>query len=1415
MSEKTTFCEMFPALCNGGALGAALDRTDIISAVIDRCTRALELTLESEADLSPFMEDIRQGLAEQYGLSTVTIRAEGQSVGDEELLAACRETICREYPAARGILAGAEFGIEGDRVHILIVNGGKEAVIKELPGVTEKLRERYGRDLRITVESRKDAPEEDAFSRTEALRRAALESAAAAAPVKKKTEKKAEDEVIMGRAVKGEPVPMDTLNLDSGVVTVQGRVFSVNHRELKKRKAWVVSFDVTDEKGSVRVSKFMEEKDALPITEKIKEGMILRIGGRISFDRFDNDIVLDPMNISVGKKALRMDTSEEKRVELHLHTRFSNMDGLTDPKAVVSTAARWGHKAIAVTDHGVAQGFPDMWKAGADKGVKIIYGVEAYFVNDIDDTAAVRGAGDQKIDGEFVAFDIETTGLSALNDEIIEFGAVIFRDGEAAETFSTFVDPGRPIPPKIIQLTGINDDMVRGAPKIEQALEKFLEFAGDLPIVAHNADFDIGFLKETCRRQGIERKFVSIDTLALSRALLPGLKKFKLDIVANHLSLAEFNHHRATDDALTCGNIYLRLRAKLMEKGAKTLGEVNHLCRLLRGEGHGGRMRHIILLVKDKTGLKNLYKIISESHLKYFKRFPLVPKTLLNKYREGLIVGSACENSELFSAVVGGKSWQDLRNIAEYYDFLEIQPVCNNMFMLRRGMAKDVEQLRDFNRTMVRLGKEMGKPVCATGDVHFLEPEDEVYRRILLATKKFEDCDEPLPIYFKTTDEMLEEFSYLGQEDCYDVVIRNTNLIADMCQEIELLPKGKLFPPKLENSDGELKELVWGKVHRLYGENPPEIVTERVNKEMESILGRHYDVIYMSAQKLVADSLAHGYLVGSRGSVGSSLVAYMSGITEVNSLAPHYRCPKCKHTDFEAGKEYGCGADMPDAVCPVCGEKYEKDGFNIPFETFLGYGGKKVPDIDLNFSGEYQAKAHRYTFELFGEDHVFRAGTIGTVAEKTAYGYVKKYLEERGRHVTKAEELRLAQGCVGIKRTTGQHPGGMVVVPGDMEIYDFCPIQHPADDTGTDIITTHFEYHCMEDNLLKLDMLGHDDPTIIRMLEDLTGVDAKKIPLDDQDTMSLFTTSRALGFENDPILGPTGACAIPEFGTKFVRGMLIDTQPTEFDTLLRISGFSHGTDVWLGNARDLITSGTCSVHEAIGCRDDIMLYLIGKDMDMERSFTIMEAVRKGKGLKPEWEQEMKEHGVPQWYIDSCNKIKYMFPKAHAVAYVIMAFRIAWFKVHRPLAFYAAYFSIRAKNFDATVMCRGMETALAKMKEIEGKDAPTAAEQDMLVTLEVCYEFYKRGFTFHQMDIMESHARNFLIRDNGLVPPFVSLPGLGESAADSIQQEREGLEFVSIEEFALACPKVSKSHIEQLKLMGAFGNLPESSQLTLF
>ena len=1230
---------------------------------------------------------------------------------------------------------------------------------------------------------------------------------------------KGDSGMVWGKPFTGKVTPIRELNIKMGNAVVEGRVFKAECYETRRKGMWTLNFNITDEHGSVAVRKAMDEKEAKVLGGAVSDGMWLRIQGKVELTYDGRDIVLRPVNIMKAAHPGRQDNAPEKRVELHLHTQMSSMDALTDVGKVVKQAAAWGHPAIAITDHGTVQAFPKARDAAKGK-IKVLYGVEGYYVNNLDDRIAVHGAQDQDFDDEIVCFDIETTGLKVTREAITEIGAVVLKNGKITETFQTFVNPGRRLTPEIIGLTGITDAMLADAPSLKEALTAFLQFVNGRVLAAHNAEFDISFIRAGCRKVGLEFEPTYIDSLILAQNLLPELHKYKLDIVAEHLDLPAFNHHRASDDAGMVGYMLVPFFEKMRrELGISRLQEINGEMEKLRPLGGGSRHpKHIIILAKNKLGLKHLYQLVSASNLKYFKRYPIIPKTELVTHREGLIIGSACEAGELFRAVADHKDWAELRRIASFYDYLEIQPICNNMFMLRNGTVQSEEELRELNRTIVRLGRELGKPVCATGDVHFQEPEDEVYRHILLASKKFADADAPLPIYFKTTEEMLEEFAYLGAEEAHRVVIDDPRSIADRIEEIELLPPGRLFPPRLENSEQELHDKVWNKCHELYGDEPPQLVVDRLNVELKSILGK-YDVVYMSAQKLVQRSLENGYLVGSRGSVGSSLVAYMSGITEVNSLPPHYRCPKCRHTEFVTDGSYGCGADMPDKNCPECGTKYVKDGFDIPFETFLGYGGGKVPDIDLNFSGEYQARAHQHAIEMFGKTQVFRAGTIGTLAEKTAFGMVKKYLEERGESAGNAELDRLTLGCVGVRRTTGQHPGGLVVVPDDMDVEDFTAVQHPADDPDSDTVTTHFEYHCMEDNLLKLDMLGHDDPTMIRMLEDLTGVNARAIPLDDPDTMSIFTSSKVLGFENDEILGPTGAVAIPEFNTRFTRGMLMDTMPKDFNTLVRLSGFSHGTDVWLGNARDLIVGGTASVLETVGCRDDIMLYLISMGLDPKMSFKIMEAVRKGKvkkgGFQEGWEEAMREHQVPDWYIGSLAKIGYLFPKAHAVAYVMMAFRIAWFKVHEPLAFYATFFSIRAKAFDAEYCCAGMDAVKQKIREIENNKDATDVEQNLLVTLEVCYEFYLRGFHFDTISIYDSDATHFKVTENGLLPPFVTVRGLGETAALDTVEKRQGKTFVSVEEFATTCNKLSKTHIEQLKALGAFAGMADTSQVALF
>ena len=1437
MKDNVLFLNMFALYQPTEGAQKHLGQAVIRSAELDPVQRRIELELDCPGPVpSAVQTEVCRAIEETYGLKELSANFRfpagtlyQMEPGDLAWL------FVQENPMNMGSLAGAVWEWEQQSLTVKLRANGRKFLEEAIPAVRRKIHDLCGADVDITIQAGTELEGQALFDAMEKLRGEMI----AKGPQPKFEDKKAsssggsapapqQSETFYGKPFKGASVPMKDLSLDMGFVIVEGRVFAVEHKELKKRNAWVINFDMTDNTNSVRISRFMEANEAKPILDNVTVGAVLRVQGKMDVNKFDNETILRPYAMMPGSMSKRKDTAEGlKRVELHLHTTMSNMDALTSTGAAVKAAAGWGHRAIGITDHGVTQSFPDAMKAagkakvaGTEQNIKILYGMEGYYVNDVDDRIVVHGAEDRSLDDEFVAFDLETTGLNSLTDTIIEIGAVVFKQGKEIARYQTFVDPGRKLDKKIIDLTGITDSMLVGAPKIGEVLPEFLEFVNGRPLVAHNADFDVGFVRAEAQRLGLHFDPTSVDTLVLSQNLLSHLNKFKLNIVADALSLPEFNHHRAADDSMTCGLIFDRLSHKLRELGADSIQKINAAMPALRSKGkvNDRQARHIILYAKNQQGLRNLYHLISLSNLEYFKRVPRIPKSELLKYREGLIIGSACEAGELFQAILNHKSEDELLRLASFYDFLEIQPLDNNRFMLRKNIVETEEELREFNRTVVRLGEKLNKPVCATGDVHFLNPEDEIFRHILLATKGFEDCDAPNPLYFRTTDEMLREFSYLGAKKAFEVVVTNPNFIADQCETLRPVPKN-LFAPKIENSVEDLKDLVYGKFHRLYGENPPESFVKRVEVELNDIISCHYDVIYMSAQRLVQNSLEHGYLVGSRGSVGSSIVAFMSGITEVNSFPPHYRCPnpECKHTILDVPEGCNCGADLPDAPCPKCGTNLEKDGFNIPFETFLGFGGDKVPDIDLNFSGEYQARAHQYCISMFGSSHVFRAGTVGTVAEKTAYGYVKKYLQERNITQSKAEENRLASGCVGVRRTTGQHPGGLVVIPQENEIWDFCPVQKPADDPKSDQITTHFEYHSMEENLLKLDMLGHDDPTMIRMMEDMTGVDAKLIPLDDKDTMSIFTSSAVLGYENDKLLGPTGAVGVPEFNTRFTRGVLLDTMPEKFDFLVRICGYTHGTDVWLGNAKDLINSKVATVDQTIGARDDIMIYLISCGMPDKRAFKIMESVRKGRGLPPGAEEEMVAAGVPDWYITSCKKIKYLFPKAHAVAYCMMAFRIAWFKVHRPLAFYAAYFYRRSQKggFDAALMTGGLEAVKANIDAIDNNEDATAKDEDLLTTLEVVYEFYLRGFEFAPIDLYESHATKFLIKDDKILPPFVSISGLGENAAIDLMEGRKGKHFISIEEVTAACPKVSKTHVQMLKDAGAFGEMPDTSQVSLF
>ena len=1435
MQEKILLLNMFSDYTPPEPVQRAFAQAAICAAQIDPSTRSAKVSFSSPKYISQeYISTFSTQAAEYYGLRKLEI--EGQYPSTELKSVPFREIMTLFVEADsmnRAILAGGQWSWEENTVSVQLVGNGLEILKESMVHVSRRLMEMFGVKVEFVFHPGQNLQGRDLYKAMEKLRSDMIQELPRANTAEKKYQPAKEPGAILGRTFKGMPTPMNQIQLDMGTVIVEGRVFQTDFKELTKRNAVILNLDITDNTGSLRVSRFMEAGEAKPVMEQISVGSVLKIRGKMMDDRFYGEMVLRPDDILPGELPKRKDMAEgEKRVELHLHTSMSNMDALTKTKDVIQQAAAWGHRAVAITDHGCVYSFTDALHvlegkgapkvAGTGEPIKVLYGCEGYFVNDVDDRIVVHGSRDMDLSEEYVAFDLETTGLSSKHDRIIEIGAVLMKDGKELDRFQSFVDPGVRLDPKTTELTGITDGMLKGAPSAEEVLPKFLEFVGDRVLVAHNSDFDTGFIRAECIRQGIRYNLTSVDTLILSQNLLPNMNKYKLNIVANAMSLPEFQHHRAADDAVTCGLLMHRFVEMLQEKGIHTLQQINPAMESMRAQSHvlNRKARHIVLFAKNQMGLRNLYHLISNANLHHFKGVPRMPKSEILQLREGLIIGSACEAGELVQAILDGKGDDELKRLASFYDYLEIQPLSNNMFMIEDEKLNihSEEDLREINRTIVRIGEELGKPVVATGDVHFLNPEDEIFRRILLASKGFKDCDRPNPLYFRTTDEMLQEFSYLGEKKAYEVVITNPNLIVDMCDVIRPVPHN-LFAPSIENSVEDLKSLVYGKMHRLYGENPPELIVKRVETELNDIITCHYDVIYMSAQRLVQNSLENGYLVGSRGSVGSSIVAYMSGITEVNSFPPHYRCPNeaCKYTSFDTPKGYECGADLPDAICPHCGTLLAKEGFNIPFETFLGFGGDKIPDIDLNFSGEYQARAHSYCTEMFGRDNVFRAGTIGTVADKTAYGYVKHYLDERNMRVGKAEESRLISGCVDVRRSSGQHPGGLVVIPAENEIWDFCPVQHPADDPNSDQITTHFEYHSMEENLLKLDMLGHDDPTMIRMMEDMTGVDAKTIPLDDKDTMSIFTSSKVLGYENDPILGPTGAVAVPEFNTRFTRGVLLDTKPDKFDFLVRISGYTHGTDVWLGNAKDLIVSGTARVDQTIGCRDDIMIYLISCGLPEKRAFKIMESVRKGRGLPDGAEEEMRNAGVPDWYIVSCKKIKYLFPKAHAVAYVMMAFRIAWFKVNYPLAFYAAYFYRRSQKggFDVNLMTHGIEAVKANIQGIDSNENASDKDKDLLVTLEVAYEYYLRGFEFLPVDIYKSHATKFLIEDGKLRPPFISISGLGESAAWDLMEGRKDREFLAVEEVAAACPKVSKTHIEMLKAAGAFRDLPDSTQVSLF
>ncbi len=1404
------------------------------------------------------IEAAEQAVAKGLGLSSVEFRPLYPS---DSFCADCFPTMVsflrRRCTAVNGTFRDAVCRIDGETMTVTLCHGGLNVLktTKTDAALEALVFEMFQRRVSLVFDGEERVDDQDAgyrdmieaAEREAAVRekaRAEQMAARTSAPVSGSTTelpspKKPSDPTIppadglpvylesakalFGPVTKESPTPLRSLTDDGSNVTVWGEVFEYETKAFRDGTRIRHTLSITDGTSSITVILWTDTKRdraRLEAMQAVKKGCCLLLSGSYEFDVFAKSQVLAPKSMALVARYIKQDRAPEKRVELHLHTKMSAMDAVSDAEALIARAAEWGHKAIAVTDHGVVQAFPEAMNAAAKlkkqgKDIKILYGVEAYYINDR--IPVVEGAANEELDGEFIVFDIETTGLSAQTERITEIGAVRLKNGEVTDRFDTFVNPEKPIPAKITELTGITDEMVKDAPGEREALEKFYAFCGEAQIlVAHNAPFDTGFIRAAAGRSGLPYPFTSIDTVPICRALYPHLKNHKLDTVASHLKLDPFQHHRACDDAKVLADIFIHLAADMKaEKGIVSVDGINTL--LAGADSKKARPFHLILLAKNLKGLKNLYKLISWSHLHNFYKKPRITKTKLMEFREGLIVGSACEQGELFRAVFDGKPWGELCDIAKFYDFLEIQPLGNNRFMLREGLVQSEEQLKEFNRTIVGLGEKLHIPVCATGDVHFMDPEDEIYRRILQAGQGYPDADQQAPLYLRTTEEMLAEFDYLGNEKAHEVVIQNPGRIADMVDDIRPIPEGT-FTPHIDGAEEQLQEITWSRAKALYGDPMPEIVSVRLNRELTSIVKHGFAVLYMIAQKLVQNSVENGYLVGSRGSVGSSFVAFMAGISEVNPLAPHYLCKKCHYTEFFTDGSVGSGFDLPDKNCPVCGEPLSRDGHEIPFETFLGFDGDKAPDIDLNFASEYQLRAHKYTESLFGSDHVFKAGTISTVAEKTAFGYVKKYAEEHGLVFNNAEINRLTAGCTGIKRTTGQHPGGMVVVPNDHEAEDFCPLQHPADDSSSDVITTHFDFHSIHDTILKLDNLGHVIPTIYKYLEEYTGIPVTEVNMSDPKVYKLFTSPEPLGVTAEQIECENGTLSIPEMGTPFVRQMLLECKPKTFADLLQISGLSHGTDVWLGNAQELIKNGTCTISNVIGTRDSIMTYLMHKGLEPKMAFKIMEIVRKGNATKLLTEEHftaMKEHGVPDWYKDSCMKIKYMFPKAHAAAYIIAALRVAWYKVYHPAAYYAAYFTGRGEDFDAEPVSKGKNGVKQWMDTLrqKGKEA-TAKEQSQTETLHVIYESMQRGIEYLPVDLYKSHSYKFMLEDGKIRLPFSAVKGLGEAAAESLMQAREAGPYISCDDLQNRSG-ITKAVLESLRQLGVLDALPATSQMNLF
>ena len=1417
---KEVFSDYNPGDCIGSAV--------VEGVVLSKKTKILEMKIKSERFISvEDIESLNNFIKKRFGVeeSKIIVSYSGDAVKkpiEEELLNIFK-ILTEKYPALRSLLKNSEYEIQEKKINIefkiavseLLRTKGYDKIISDavkniycenyevcfsdMPGCQDfnkQCEDELAREIKFIQGEKKP----DSGKNSAAVKR---ETAVA---IKESDEpfgsKKKDSSLILGRSanIRDSIIKIADISPDEGRVCIEGEISNIDFRELKSGKT-LVSFDLYDGTSSITCKCFCKPGESEEVILRLQEAKGLKISGNSSYSNFSGEVELIANNIveTEGmKKIKRMDNAKVKRVELHMHTQMSQMDGMNSATDLIKRAMSWEMKSIAITDHGVVQSYPEAHKLlGRDNpDMKVIYGVEAYLAPD--KKSSVNNSKGQSMDTTYCVLDLETTGFSPVTEKITEIGVMKLKDGKVIDEFSCFVNPEKPIPARVVEVTSITDDMVKDARTIDKVFPELLEFITGSVLVAHNAEFDINFLKHNAAKLGYEFDYTYVDTLSLAKELFPDFKTYKLGRIAKNLGITVDVAHRALDDVATTVKVFNVMLEKLKDRGAENLKDIDVYASDDEAKKEGYKKLntfHAIILVKDYTGLKNLYRLISYSHLHYFYKKPRILKSLYKKYSEGLIIGSACSEGELYQAILLGKSDEEIEDIAKEYDYLEIQPLGNNEYLVRQEQVPNREYLKLINKKIVQLGEKLNKPVVATGDVHFMDPEDEIYRRILEAGQGFKDADYQAPLYLRTTEEMLREFSYLGEEKAYEVVVTNTNKIADMCSQISPISSEKATP-HIDGCEQTIRDIAFEKAYELYGDPLPEIVQDRLDKELKSIIENGFSVMYIIAQKLVSKSNEDGYLVGSRGSVGSSLVAYMAGITEVNALEPHYRCPNCKYSDF-VDHGYLNGFDLPDMKCPVCGENLDKDGMDIPFETFLGFNGEKEPDIDLNFSGEYQAKAHKYTEVVFGKGTTFKAGTIGTVADKTAFGYVKKYYEEKGIHVNKAEIARIAKGCTGIKRTTGQHPGGIIVVPKGREIYEFCPVQHPADDSNSEIITTHFDYHSIDQNLLKLDILGHDDPTVIRMLQDITGIDPKTIPMDDKETMSLFSSTDALGVTPEQINSKVGTYGVPEFGTKFVRGMLLDTAPKAFSDLLCISGLSHGTDVWLGNAKNLIDDGIIeSISEAVCTRDDIMVYLIKKGLPPDSAFKIMETVRKGKALKdpkwPEYEILMREHNVPEWYIDSCKKIKYMFPKAHAAAYVMMAFRIAWFKVHIPEAYYAAYFSIRAKAFDAEFMINGKEVAKEKMKQIDaqGNDAANK-DKDMYDDLELVLEMYERGFKFLPIDLYKSHSTKFLVEEDGVRPPFNSISGMGNVAAEGIYN-------------AIHCDETIKS-IDDLKKRARIGN----------